>query len=748
MPITPPVLDDRGFDDLVQELVARIPAHTPEWTHPRPGDPGRTLIELFAWLGDALLYRVNFIPERQRLAFLRLVGGKLRPAVAARTLVSLTIDNPAITRASTLRPGALLKGPVPFESRGEVTVLPVAAQAYLKRPLDAGERETMREVLEGLRSLYRLGAEPVPYVTTPVFPAGAADLAGVDLMTRTVDGCLWLALLAPDADVLDDVRDTLGGDVDGTQRVMNVGIAPAVEVPERFGEDVSLRGRIPLVWEITTGATAPGEPRFAALDVAEDTTGGLARRGVVRLILPGRSLIGAPADDVRENLDAGVGDAPPRLDAPDDAERLVAWVRLRPRDFLHSLRLSWVGINAVEVDARQTVSARVVAVSDGSPDQEIPLGATQVDAASLELEVEAEEGYAAWQRAEDVATAERDDTVFELDAEAGIVRFGDGVRGRIPEEGRRIRVRRMLAGGGAAGNLPAGTLAKITGQALEPGPLPLLKVAQPLPAQGGEDAETLPQAESRIPAWIRNQNRAVTADDYDQLARETPGVRVGRVEVLPRFKPQQRRPDVPGVVSVMVLPHKDVRLAPNPRPDRPFLEAVHAHLDARRPLATELYVIGCEYVPLGLSTAIRVRDGYPREAVVQAVRDALRAALWPLAPGGAEEQGWPLGTTVREREMEVVIARVPGVAEVAGVNLFGRQREGWANLRTSAGAPAALTLEPWQLPELLGVVVALDETAAPESLAGAPNPFGGWAGPVPGGGSTPGTAVPVVPEVC
>jgi len=39
MPIRPPVLDDRSYDDLVEELLARIPAHTPDWTHPRPGDP-------------------------------------------------------------------------------------------------------------------------------------------------------------------------------------------------------------------------------------------------------------------------------------------------------------------------------------------------------------------------------------------------------------------------------------------------------------------------------------------------------------------------------------------------------------------------------------------------------------------------------------------------------------------------------------------------------------------------------------
>src|ERR687886_326506 len=98
MPIVPPALDDRSFDDLVEELLARIPAHTPEWTNPRQGDPGRTLIELFAWLADTLLYRANLIPERQRLAFLRLLGIQMRPAVAARGLISISLDDEAATQ--------------------------------------------------------------------------------------------------------------------------------------------------------------------------------------------------------------------------------------------------------------------------------------------------------------------------------------------------------------------------------------------------------------------------------------------------------------------------------------------------------------------------------------------------------------------------------------------------------------------------------------------------------------------------
>src|ERR671927_30382 len=105
MPLLPPALADRNFDDLVDELLARIPAHTPEWTNPRPGDPGRTLIELFAWLTDTILYRANLIPERQRLAFLRLLGIQMRPAIAARGLITLGFADKNQTSVVKIRPG-------------------------------------------------------------------------------------------------------------------------------------------------------------------------------------------------------------------------------------------------------------------------------------------------------------------------------------------------------------------------------------------------------------------------------------------------------------------------------------------------------------------------------------------------------------------------------------------------------------------------------------------------------------------
>ena len=739
MPIRPPALDDRGFDDLVEEILARIPAHTPEWTNPRLGDPGRTLIELFAWLTDTLLYRANLIPERQRLAFLRLLGVQMRPAVAARGLVSLSLDDPKASQAVYLQPLARLKGPATFETLSELTVLPVTAEAYYKRALSEAEAAEVADVLVGLQEIYQLTGQALPYITTPIFAGGAPEVGGFDLIERTVDKCLWLALLAPDPELVDEVKASLGTNPNGGQQLISIGVMPSIAVPALF-EDLGPRARIPSVWEITS-VNARGELDYLTLDVIADSTAGLAQRGVVRLALPAPRLIGAPSNDVRRALDAGVGDRPPRLDIPETADRLVAWLRLRPLIGVQRMPLSWIGINAVEIDQRETVIGRVIGQSDGSTDQELPLPGQSIQPETLQIQVEeAGRGYQPWQPIDDLALAGRDAPVFSLDSEAGTLRFGDGVRGRIPEAGRRVRAARLRAGGGRVGNLPPGALTEISARDLTGAPTPKLAVRQSLPTEGGEEAETLAEAERRIPALFRHRDRAVTADDYRRLAADTPGIRLGRVEVLSRFKPQQRRSGVPGVVSVMVLPAKADPSPPNPRADRPILEAVQAYLDARRPLATELYVIGCEYIPVGISASLTIRDGFGRDGVLNATREALRRFLWPLSPGGTDRAGWPLGKPVRDRELEVVIAQVPGVNSVQGVNLFERRTDTWRQIpRPDACAPVELTLAAWQLPELLTVIVAADD-APPTDLSRAPNPFAGPADQA--------VAVPVVRKVC
>jgi predicted phage baseplate assembly protein len=796
MSFRPPRLDDRSYDDLVAELVARIPAHTPEWTNPRPGDPGRTLIELFAWLGDALLYRANLIPERQRLAFLRLLGAPLRPARPARGMVTVSLRENEPVAALAIRPTATLNGPVPFEARGEFTVLPVTAVAHYKRT--AGADDLPPELEVALSEFHANGGSIRTYYTTPIFGGGIAAAESVDIVADTADRCLWFALLAPQARPVDqqlarntEARQALGG------RLLNLGFVPALPSTDPL-EAVTARARVPHVWEITANTTnqpvsdtRPWRPEYLALDEVGDTTAGLTRPGIMRLSLPRHEVIHAPANDVRADPDAGVGDRPPRLDDAAMAARLAAWLRLRPapppapgpapetqfntgqgaanlqtsemgvvaraREVEH-LRVAWAGVNAIEVEQLVTYSNLIIGESDGSADQEFQLPATSVEPETLVLEVEEDGRWDPWMRVDDLATldpaadtrvsldAARDARVFVLDSFAGTVTFGDGIRGRIPPAGRRIRARQLRSGGGVAGNLPAGTLKAITASTLTGEPVGnRLAVSQPLALGGSADAETLPEAERRIPARLNHRERAVTADDYRTLARETPGIAVGRVELLARFKPQTRHADIPGIVTVMALPDRPLAPAPNPRADRPFLEAVHAWLDNRRPLATELYVIGCEYVPVAVSVAITVSEGAPPETTVQDVKEALRRVLWPLAAGGFDRQGWPLGRALSNRELAVEVARVPGVSEVGGLNLFQRNLSSgaWEPIGDSRnGREQNLILQRWQLPELLAVVVVADDTAtgAPMTVQTGSNPFADQ-NAVP-------LAVPVVPDLC
>ena len=87
MPLQLPILDDRRYQDLLNEALARIPVHNPEWTNFNKSDPGVTLLELFAFLTENLLYRSNQIPERNRRKFLQLLGLPLQPASSAQGLV-------------------------------------------------------------------------------------------------------------------------------------------------------------------------------------------------------------------------------------------------------------------------------------------------------------------------------------------------------------------------------------------------------------------------------------------------------------------------------------------------------------------------------------------------------------------------------------------------------------------------------------------------------------------------------------
>jgi hypothetical protein len=714
-------------------MLASIPAHTPEWTSPQIGDPGRTLIELFAWLADTILYRANLIPERQRIAFLRLLGQPMLPAAAATSLLSLSVD-PSATDAVTLVQGAAVQGPPAFETLNELDVLPVTAQVYVKAPLSPDQKTAAHSLLKGLKTLYSLSAVPSAYTTTPVFPGNQAIPNGIDLQTGTIDQCIWFALLAGKPANLAAIRSALGG-ANG-ERILNLGFVPSLPVSDPLAGAGTL-SPVPATWQISGNTAAGQAATYHSLSVAEDN--GLTAPGVVRLILPQGADIGAPVNDVRSDKQAGVGSKPPRIDDPGIDGVLVAWIRVNVQS---ALTLSWAGVNAVAIDQRTTYNLIVIGVSNGAAGQVFSLTQTQIDPDTFILEVDMPGlGYQQWQAVDDLSVLLGPIPAYVLDPEAGTVTFGNQMQGLIPPIGQRIRVRQMRAGGGSAGNIPAGTLSKVSGKDPNGTALAKFTVQQPIAAAGGADPETLAQAEQRLPARLRHQERAVTASDYQDLAMETPGAAIGRVEVLPLFKPQTRDLNFPGVVSVMIIPEKDRVQAPCPRADRTLLESVYAYLDPRRPIGSEMYVIGTEYVDIGISVAVEVRSGFNLLQVSSQVELALRNYLWPIAPGGAANSGWPLGRMVRSLELEVIVSQVAGVVEVNGLLLFQVLASGeYQAVQVDANNRSELALQSWQLPELLQVSVTagadgsgvMPVSSIPETPQADPNTV----------------AVPVVPSLC
>jgi predicted phage baseplate assembly protein len=281
--------------------------------------------------------------------------------------------------------------------------------------------------------------------------------------------------------------------------------------------------------------------------------------------------------------------------------------------------------------------------------------------------------------------------VFAFDAEAGKVTFGDGTRGtRLPFGARAWADYDVSMG--PAGNV--GRDAISTGPELPAG----MKVTNPLPTWGGAAAESVSDGEKQVARFLRHRDRLVTAEDFETIAMRTPGVAVGRVDVLTAYNPAlgpSRAGDAAGAVTLMVIPAHDPVHPDAPMPDRAFLGAVCDYLEPRRLVTTELILRGPTYTPIWVTVGIEVAAGFGTSPVQDAVRAAVRRFLSPLPQDDGE--GWPLNKPVLALELLAVANRVAGVRLATGVGLVGR----------SGAATDRVDLAGLELPQLVGLSVGL-----------------------------------------
>lgn len=766
MPINVPPLDDRAYADILRDALARIPVHNPEWTNFNDSDPGVTLLQLFAFMTESILYRANQIPDRHRRKFLQLLGIPLVPAAAAQGFVTIMNERGALS-TTTLEAGLDVRaGQVRFLTTQGLDVLPITTQLFYKRAIaPTSEQATLYQ------QLYAdlLGTGPAAfYETTPMPPPTAEGTLPLLDLAMTVDGCLWMALLARTPTELAEVRSHLGG------KTLTVGVMPRLDeegVRIAAGQRDRAQTETPVYWEIADASTDVAKYRLLE---SRSPTAILSQPGLVELTLPA-----TPAQLTSWNfalLEPGVegtGEYPPSLADTNLSDRLITWIRLRvdkPSTTLASTslkaRLSWVGINATQVQQRVPVTGEVLGQGTGEPDQRFRLTNTPVLPHTLTLTV----GGELWQAIDDLLTADAEvpvanprlplyadelppapapmgaptsrTQVFTLDPESGEITFGDGAHGARPQADQRI-VASYAFGGGKQGNVGIGAINR--SPQLPAG----FKVHNPIRTWGGDDAQDVASAEKGLSRYVQHRDRLVSVPDFEDITRQTPGIDLGRVAVLPLFHPKYPNPDNPtgpllgplldlaGAVTVLVIPAHPA-VTTYPQPDQFFLEAVCTHLQPRRLVTTELHVRGPEYVDIWVSVGIDILGGYATGPVREAVKQELYRFLSPLYGGQVPKgqtlgTGWPLSAPVSQGELEAVVARVEGVRQVNGSLLLGT---------TTTDDLPKVELVGLELPRLAGVSVVSGPATPLANLRQAPNVA---QPPADGSAWIP---IPVLPERC
>ena len=760
MPIPDPQFDSRTYREILDESLARIPVHNPEWKNFHDSDPGITLLQLFAFMTESLIYRANLIPERNRRKYLRLLGIPMRAAAAAQGFVTFTNRRGSLDVTTLESDREVQAGRTPFRTQNGLDVLPIEGKVFFKSPIPESRQTEIAALYERLYASFATDPTGLAYYETQVLepPLSGNALPVLDLGADTQDGVAWLALLARPREDVELAREAIAN------KVLSLGIVPAVTEEGCAAHPASAApatSTSSLVFELPN--TADKSARYERLRVSADAD---------PLTSPARLDVHLPQAgkltywDSLLPIEAGVGNFPPSLEETDDADRLITWIRIRaesdgteaaPTRQL-TARLSWLGINAARVVQRAHVEGEILAAGTGEPDQSATLANTPVLADTVRLTVNGEP----WTRIDDLfaappevpsgppgvasvplatgdeacrqvptlapqsthGTAEpeaSDPKVFTVDRESGEIRFGNGARGMRPPEGATL-IASYDYGGGLAGMVGIDAIKKAPG--LDSG----IKVTNPVPTWGGDEAETTEEAEHNIPSTLRHRERLVSVDDTLEITWRTPGVDLGRVEVRPTLHPQLPNQVSEGVVTVIVIPKRDPVHPDAPRPDRLFLETVCRYLEPRRVLTTELHVVGPEYKQIWVSVGIDVVPGFELPPVREAVEAKIRSFLSSLT-GGFDETGWPLGRAVEAAEILAAATRVAGVAKVNTLRLGD----------DSSTEVETIGLAPLELPELVNAVVESGDAPTLDQVQGLVT------GPEPEESFVP---VPVVPEEC
>jgi predicted phage baseplate assembly protein len=613
MTLPAPNLDDRRFQQLVDDAKRLVQQRCPGWTDHNVHDPGVTLIETFAYMTDQLLYRLNRVPDRVYIKFLDLIGVRLFPPTAARVGVTFWLSGPVpddvviASGAEVATPRASGSESVSFTTTTELRIVS-ATRSRVASSITEDEERDHTDTLAGSNPA---GFYPFDQVPKP----GDSMLVG---LSDAVPSCA--------------VRLRLDCEIEG------VGVDP---------EDP------PLVWEAWT------PNGWATCDVDSDGTGGLNRAGDIVLHVPNTHEASLVLNQRAGWLRCRV------IEAYEGQPAYSSSPRIRRCDS------DTVG-GTIDAVHAETIDGELLGLSEGVPAQRFATERSPIvpgDGPRV-LEVGGPDGWQEWSEVVHFADSGPRDDHFVLDAVAGAVELGPAVRerdgsltqrGAVPPKGSMLRLRSYRTGGGAAGNVTRGALSVLKAS------IPYVsRVENRRPARGGVDPEDLENARVRGPMLLRTGSRAVTAEDYEHLAQEA-APDVARVRCVSAGEGADA-----GGVRVLVVPAvpEDEHLRfESLIPPESLVRTIAEHLDRRRVIGARVVVEPPAYQGVTIVAKVLASPTADPNRVQKDALEALYRFFHPVL-GGASGDGWPFGRQVHQGEVYAVLQRMRGVELVEDVRLF------------------------------------------------------------------------------
>lgn len=711
-----PDLDDRTYEELLEDARKRIPVHAPQWTDHNAHDPGITILELLAWLTETHGYQLDRVTDAHRRKFIDLVGVEPRPPQPATGALSIDVpdgvtvpsDGGDDTAEWVLPAGTPLvaetgsRERVGFET-DEALPLTRAEIAAVVSEHERGRTDHTSDNETDGRSFMAFGRDAEPgsalYLGFDRDPFADAErlalfvefhdepLVGTD--DRDGDSTFnpsleirWEYCTKVDEWYLDDNWESVAVVTDETNQFYRGGRVE-LAAPDTWQEDTRAAGILgrdeELFW--LRGRVEEREPPEARpVPVAGPSSPALTER-FAELDPCSCPFDGSDPPADRSESPARYGqeryELPPRLEA---VRTNVVPARHRERD---------TDVQLERVDRGSSVPGYDVTETTGRPDQQFafPDAPVETEFARGDEDDDGRRhllvGEETWERVGDFDGSGPNDTHYVLDREAGVVQFGDGRRGAIPPVRRQVVATSVVYSGGPGGNVAAGSTWQFTTEGYR-----RLEITPRSAPNGGRGAESIPEAVIRAREARRVPHRAVTASDYRDLAARTPVVRVERAAAIAERCDDDAAPEGNHVTVVVIPDSPEYRR--RAMPTRGFLKAVELFLCRRSLLSDRVSVVAPTYVDVRIRAEVSVADGRSPAAVRETAEDEVASFLDPLE--GLEGDGWPFDRPVHESELYELLESLPGVEDAVDVSVAVGDGPDLATDRTALPYPESVTV--------------------------------------------------------